>query len=214
MKKFIVLFVLAFLLMGCSGGEVKSTTTSTKDTTADVAGNAPVEKQGVVESTFSTLKDAMAAGLPMECTWSYSDGKDNIEGSVIVSGGKFKSDAHYSGQGGDFDSHSISDGTYMYVWSSMPGSKGMKMLLPDEEEYEQPEEGSAQYVDLEAAYNYRCAPTVAGPGTFSPPNMEFVDMTAMMQDMQAMSDKYQDGEEVDMEQLQADMEAMNAQYQK
>ncbi len=193
MKKLIViLIILSLLVVGCGSEEVKTTTTTgATESNVAVDAGAGEEEKGAIESTFSNLKEAMAAAVPMKCTWSYSDQGNEMEGVTTVSGKKFNSEVKFEGEGQSFTSNTISDGTYMYFWSDMPGSKPMKLTVPDDQATSAPSEGSAQMMDLEANYNYKCAPTVVSPSTFSPPNMEFTDMDAMMADMQAMAEKYQ-----------------------
>ncbi len=204
MKKIIgIILILSLLLAGCGSEEVKTSTTKSATSDTAVSAEAGEEEKGAIESTFSNLKDAMAAAVPMKCTWSFSDQGTTMDGVTTVSGKKFNSEVSFEGNGQSFTSNTVSDGTYMYFWSDMPGGRAMKMTIPDDQATSAPSEGSAQMMDLEANYNYKCAPTVTSPGTFNPPNMEFMDMDAMMADMGGVG---QSGDP------NADMEALAAKY--
>lgn len=116
MKK--AVFALAVLIpfvAGCSS------------TTSD--SQPPVQqetKHGADESFSGSLDSLMEKGFPMKCTWSYEDSQGSAEGTVWVSGGKYRTDVSISSG----DMYAMRDGTYMYTWGDMmPKASKIKLSV-------------------------------------------------------------------------------------
>lgn len=153
--------------------------------TRDRQVNEPVvEKEMVEEDRKRTLRELMAAGGDVKCSFSYSDEVGGAtEGEVYVSGEKSRSNYVVSiPEEEDVEGSMITDGEYSYVWgSSMEG--GIKMKLVNEEVNGGVEEATvtSEYVKPDQEMDYRCEVWIVDPAVFTPPSeVNFRDLNAMM----------------------------------
>jgi hypothetical protein len=119
----------------------------------------------------------VARGGDWKCTWSSEQDGIELDGTVFVSRGKFKSDVEMSGAGINATAHALGDGQFVYSWSSLAPT-GIK--FPAREGTTAIEAGgtSAQNAQLTGEYSYDCDPWRADSGTFAlPSGITFQDVT-------------------------------------
>ncbi len=159
----LVIAAIAFALVRSNGDDNGTATTTPNGTNATSTG----------ETAFSGNLFALASrGGDWNCTWSSEQNGVNLDGSVLVSGGKFKSDVTISGIGANATAHTIGDGTYVYMWQDgtttgvkVPAAQGASNLEVT---------AGAQAVPLTGEYNYDCDPWTASANTFAlPANVTF-----------------------------------------
>lgn len=119
------------------------------------------------ESFTGKLKDAVARGLPMKCTYT----QDSTTGTSYIKGSKVY--AEIAGQGKE--GYIIMVDKCMWTWNKGE-SQGIKMCF--EENVWEGEEGAGS-APTEA--EYKCTPTIVSDSQFNPPaNVKFMTMEEMM----------------------------------
>ncbi len=119
------------------------------------------------ESFTGKIKDVIARGVPMKCTYSQGD----YSGTTYIQGKKVYGEVTQAGKTG----YLIMVDNCMWSWET---NEGIKMCF-DEDIWEGDEEvAGAVPVDAE----YRCVPAVFGESKFTPPaDVTFMDMEDLMQ---------------------------------
>jgi hypothetical protein len=178
---YVVLSILAISLSGCG----KKTDTSNQNTS-----NQPEASQ---EESFSgSLKDLINGGKTLKCTWQSSqDDSGQISGTIYIKGKKFKQDITFKNpetdedSGVEIDFHSVSDGEWVYSWTSNTPGKGTKMNLSQFETQQEQSDSNTTMVDMTKENNYTCLPWSISDSEFVPPaDVEFKDITQEMQGLQ------------------------------
>ncbi len=151
------------------------------------------------QTVTGSLESLMERSTPMKCTWDVSVQGESASGVLFVKGEKFRSEVSVP----EGTMYSLSDGEYMYSWSDLQ-EQGIKMNLEKLEEMggemetETPETEELHMQNLDTEYNYRCTPWVVTESNFVPPSdVEFMDYTAMMEQMHQMAEDLEQGNEVD-----------------
>ncbi len=120
--KIVAMVAGVLLLAGCGNKAVQNTNdTGTNDSGMNEAPQA--ENQGAMGGVISSIKDAMASGKTMKCTYTIkgADGGD-MTATSYVDGGKYKTEMTVAGN----TQNMIFDSEAMYSWAD--GQKqGMKM---------------------------------------------------------------------------------------
>ena len=160
-------------------------------------------KKKTDEELFSgSFFDLMKLGKNTKCTFSDESEGGKSEGTIYIAGKKSRNDIYASAEGGeDFESHTIIDGEYMYTWSNMQ-EQGTKMKLTEfdmeKEDFEMPsaaemKETYGEYQDIKKETNFKCRVWIPDNSKFNPPsNIEFVDMSQMMEDMEEQMTQFQE----------------------
>ena len=161
------------------------------------ATTTPSEPQEESANSSFSLRDLIAKNIPQKCTWSSNIDGTESKGTIIISGKKFKQDTNIKQDGFDYIGHTVSDGTYFYTWQENINKDSpnvaMKMKLDaieeDTDETESPSnspDSQSGNLDLDQEYQYNCTPTVVSESDFQPPkDIEFVDYSQFMQDIQS-----------------------------
>lgn len=156
-----------------------------------------------VQSEETSLKDLMAQGKNMECTWSTKDEKGNeVTGMVDISGQKFKMTMAMNDpqKGGVSNSYTLSDGTWIYIWGDMMKGNGIKLKASDSEQMGKDaqanlpkgDQGNAPtdrgpQTDWQKNYEYDCNPWEATDSVFTvPSDVTFADASNMMKGIKNM----------------------------
>lgn len=174
----IVLLLLAFFMYNSkntpkstAGGDDKKTTTVDNEIT-------------LKGSMFDLLK----AGNTTKCTYSTKDETISMKGTTYVSGKKMRSDSEVTTKDGlKTESHMISDGTWIYTWTSA-APQGFKMKV---EEAETPKsddntettakKGSA---DIQSNYDFKCSKWIADSSKFDvPADVTFTDFSETLKNL-------------------------------
>lgn len=184
----IALTVVALLIIG--GGVYMMNRSSTPAGTMQAnqqgkVGNfngAAGNTQGTMQTT--SLKNLMASANNQQCT--YNDGSGN-SGTTYISNGKMRGDFEAKNQDMIITSHMISDGKDAYVWSDGE-PKGFKMSLASVENVQANAQAQQQQtMDINKEFEYSCASWSVDTSVFTPPsNVEFQDMSAMMENANKM----------------------------
>jgi len=139
-----------------------------------------------VTSTLHSLKDFLAMNVAQKCSYNRTDATMDISGTTYVDNGKVRTDTVMTDHKTQKVVHSqaIIDSGYMYAWSdSTPFGVKMQLaaLMTATSTKTAPTNGAP---DVEAKYDYNCAAGAVDGTVFVPPtNVEFKDMSAMMQQM-------------------------------
>lgn len=142
-------------------------------------------------SALKSLKDLMTMGQDQMCTFESTDENGSNKGSSYISGEKVRTD--FSGTDPDgkaYNGSMISDGTYMYSWSTA-SPQGMKIKITEEtnqavEDVKQDaQKNPNQFIDPNDKVDYKCQGWRANQGMFTPPSdIEFIDYSQLMQKTQ------------------------------
>jgi hypothetical protein len=161
----LVIAAIAFAMVR-GGGETDETATTTDDAVTD---------EGVFSGDIFTL---VARGGDWKCTWSSEQDGVDLDGTVFVSRGKFKSDVELSGVGMNATAHAIGDGQFVYSWSSA-ATTGVKFPMTQGASALGVVGTNAQNVQLAGEYTYECEPWSADSGTFAlPTGITFTETAA------------------------------------
>jgi len=146
-------------------------------------------------SAMKSLRELMMMGQDQMCTFESTDDNGSNKGSSYISGEKVRTD--FSGTDPDGKAYSgsmISDGTYMYTWSSA-GPQGMKIKINEETNQEvedikkDVQKSQDQFVNPDEKIDYRCQGWRADQSMFTPPSdIEFVDYSQPMEQTQEQTD--------------------------
>ena len=153
----LVVAAIAFaMIRDNDGSDMASTTGAT--TTDEVA--------GVFKGNMFNL---VARGGDWKCTWETEQDGVNLEGTVYVSRGKFKSSVEMTGVGMNATAHAIGDGEFVYSWSSLLPT-GLKFPMEEGSGAVAVSGTNAQEAQFTGEYNYDCNPWKADSGTFALPS--------------------------------------------
>lgn len=142
----------------------------------DTSSTTPVATD---ETTFSgNLFELAARGGSWKCTWESDTSGVAMTGTVFVDRGKFKSDAEITSGGMNITAHTISDGAYVYSWTSVMPTTGFKFRVTEGPEGVPPQGTTAQAEQFASMYDYDCEPWSAESGTFAlPSGVTFTETT-------------------------------------
>lgn len=148
-----------------NGGDTTDTASTTPDQVDNTAG-------------FSgNLFELAARGGSWKCTWASDTEGLAMTGTVYVDRGKFKSDAEVASGGMNIVAHTISDGEFVYSWTSLM-STGFKFRVTEGPNAVPPQGTTAQAQQFAEMYNYDCDPWNADSGTFAlPTGVTFTETT-------------------------------------
>lgn len=137
----------------------------------------------------STLKDLLAGGKDQKCKWSFTDTNGTMNGTLYISGKKFKQEVTLLDKttNKDIQMFTVSDGENMYIWNSMTGTTGFKTKITEAQKVADGITGAPQQgkVDWEKQYQYKCEAWNASQTDLTPPaGVTFNDMSEQLQKMQ------------------------------
>lgn len=159
-------------------------------------GNSTTNETNQEESLKGSLFDLVKLGKNVKCTFSIKDEGGESSGTTYVSGGKARSDFTAATTTGEkYESHSITDNDWIYTWTSV-SEQGMKMKLSELPKSEDTDKISAakSFESINENMDYKCSPWLPDGNKFNAPtNIEFIDYTEMMKNLQAETDKLKEG---------------------
>lgn len=221
----VTLLVSVVLLAGCGKkdktapapvGTAGNTAAQNQGSRQEEMVNVPNPSQPMKEKiSGSSLMDLVGKGKSMECTWEVPN-ENNAgmsSGIVYVSGDKFRTDMQMTDAAnpqGNMDIHVVSDGVWMYTWTSLDPTNGSKMELVKMKELgEKLQQGAdmdsanKSMAELEKKMDYTCGNWSADAAMFTPPaNVTFIDAT------QSMLELEEGMKNINMDQLKSQMCAM------
>ena len=138
-------------------------------------------------SEKKSLKELLGLGVSQRCTYEVNDEGQVTKGEIIVTGDKFKQTMEISTEEGVMKINSISDGEYFYSWNEGIEGSGTKIKIEEntssDENIEQPEN-----INWEEKLDYKCSPATLSEADLAlPSDIEFVDLSEMMNNLQNMS---------------------------
>jgi len=193
MKKLGILLVALVMLIGTgyifgrnlkSGGlgqlsQMGSLKNSTTDTTSE-------------DTIRTSIKNLMSKNKPVKCTIKVEDkdkdGEGKWTGVTYVANNKMRSDVSMETEDEEsedkkIEMHTISDGDWVYTWTSNAKMPGMKMKISELENLSADQGNLAEGLkNLEEEHDYHCSRWFpVDKSKFIPPSgIEFKDMTEMM----------------------------------
>jgi len=134
----------------------------------------------------STLKGSilslLSGGKNVNCSIAYPDNKGT--GTIFVSDKKFAGDfTTKDASGKETIGHTISDGTYIYVWSAAM-TTGIKMNLADAKNTAQNAQNTQSF-DVNQQVGLNCSPWLPDNSKFTvPANIKFQDVSQLLKQFQ------------------------------
>ena len=186
-KTGIIIAAIVVVLLLAFGGVYLMKSSKAPVATTQTAKTQIAKPQQTTNSLKGTIMGLLSGGKTVNCQVTYPDSKGT--GSVYVSDKKFAGDFTMKGTDGkEITAHMISDGTYMYIWSSGL-SMGIKMNLADAKNAAQ-KAGASQSVDINQEVGLNCSPWTADSSKFTiPSDIQFRDMSQLLQQAQPQGTK-------------------------
>jgi hypothetical protein len=131
-------------------------------------------------------------GQAQKCTWQISDETGKTEGTILMSGDKFKQEVTMTAQADSKKTvvYALSDGGYVYMWNNEMGTNGLKMAVDDDNKssYDNAEFGK---VEWDAENEYECSPATISETDLTPPSeIQFQDLGAQLKQLQDMQESF------------------------
>jgi hypothetical protein len=147
------------------------------------------ERQQENASVGRSFAQLLGMGQSLECTYEYNDGGNVSSGTMYMTNGgeSIRGDFNFTQSGaGAMQMHMIRDGGYNYMWGSqLP--QGMKMMVTDETKgqlFTGSDDPAATAINNT---QYSCVPWREDASKFAvPTNVQFTDMTEMMESVKKM----------------------------
>lgn len=148
-----------------------------------------LEKKG---KTKQKLKDILGMGQAQKCTWQVSDENGATNGTILMSGDKFKQEVTMVSNSDKKETKmfALSDGNFVYMWNNEMGSNGLKMAVEDDSKssYDNAQFGK---VEWDAENEYECNPATISEGELTPPSeIQFQDLGAQLKQLQEMQNNF------------------------
>lgn len=152
----------------------------------DGAGNGKTsQNEDEEESLNGDIYDLIKLGKNVKCTFEVTTEDGSTKGETYVSGKRSRSDITIETERGiEMQSTTVTDGEWLYMWSS-ESNQGTKMSMTDIET-ETEEAGLNQneeetFNDQAQKFDYKCKKWIPDNSKFEiPGNIEFSDLTEMM----------------------------------
>ncbi len=181
-KWLIIAVVLVLILVVAGGAYLMMSSKGKSQPQAQTTNTQPVKPQ-TTNSLKGSILGLLSGGKNVNCQITYPDNKGT--GSIFVSDKKFAGDFTMKGTDGkETTGHMISDGTFMYVWSSGI-SMGIKMNLADAKNAAQNTQTN-QSIDINQEVNLNCNPWITDSSKFTvPSNIQFRDVSQLLKQVPA-----------------------------
>lgn len=140
----------------------------------------PKEESGIRGS----IKSLLGVGKNVSCSVKYPESAG--DGKIYVAGDRVRGDFTLMIDNKEMESHMIVDREFGYFWS---GTQGTKMKIDETEKTASPlPEGQEQTQDIDKEVDLNCSSWSVDNSKFTiPTNVQFTDMTEIMQKMQQQS---------------------------
>ena len=171
-KTIIIVIALILIIAGYLGYSRLAGKTSTNPSVTVTNGE---NKNG--NGITGTIKGLLEQGLTQKCTITYPDNAGT--GTIYFSGKKFNGEFAMTTGDQKVTGHSISDGTYVYIWSDNATS-GVKMKL-DNAISNAPTGTEQAGSDLNEEVKFTCSGWTLDQAKFTPPaNIQFSDLSNLL----------------------------------
>lgn len=136
--------------------------------------------------TRGSIANLLTSGKNVNCAMTYPDGKGS--GTIYVSGHKMRGDFMVNAEAmGEVKSSMIQDGEYAYMWSDVD-KKGTKFKVAGIGTPSPAANSKTESVDVNQEVDLKCSSWGVDSSMFIvPTDVEFTDMSAMMEKVQDQS---------------------------
>lgn len=181
----LIIGIIIVLLVGVGGGYYYMTQQASTSSEKDQPETTMTEEKET--NGMMSLKDIMALGRSMKCTFEYSSADTGMtSGTSYVSGKNVRTDYTIT----DTENKTTNGGmimldSTMYTWTNQE-KKGVKMTITEEmqdsvQEEIQDTEWNNQYMSPDEELDYNCTAWNEDPSIFAPPaDIEFMDLSEQM----------------------------------
>lgn len=139
-------------------------------------------------SEKKSLKELLSLGTAQKCTFEMNNEEGLTKGEILIKGDKFKQSTEITINEEVMKVYSISDGEYFYSWNDAIKGSGSKMKIDKETQPTSEGEVKQEKIDWEEKLDYKCNPaTLTDTDLALPADIEFVDLSEMMNNLQNMS---------------------------
>ena len=172
-----LVIVAAVIILLLLGGAAYLMLSKSSKTGTPAEKTSVTEPKGSSSSITGSLKSLLTGGKTQTCTITYPDNKGS--GTIYVADKKFGGTFTIKETNGkDITGYMVSDGTYMYTWSTA-AAMGIKIKLETAEKAA----GNTQTGtgDLNQEVNLNCSPWIVDSSKFAvPTNIQFTDMSSFI----------------------------------
>ena len=202
MNKYLPIILVVLLLIIGGGGFLAFKNRQARPTTPDITTQRGQSQEGNV---FTSIKDALTKSLSLECTYKDERG---TETKTYIKAGAVRLDAQSTAAGTGANSQVIFKDRKMYSWDPTT-KKGVVMEIPEENLNVTPSEqkapvdnqGESFFKEIEK-YKDACKTAVVSDSLFVPPvDVEFQDLSKMLQNLPTGSSGNEAPPSFDLEQL-------------
>ncbi len=187
----IIIAVVVLAAIGGAGWWIMSDPVGDAARTAvDEATGEPVDRMDTdrgdedLPSGMGRLLELYEHGVPMECRYTFEDADGTGEGTGFFDGDQMRISAQYQENGSVLVSNIINDGEMMYIWGDSPEGQFAIQMEASEEDMMDMEEEIDEAVAMNQEVEYDCHQWTVDPSVFNPPSdVQFMDMTQMMEGM-------------------------------
>jgi hypothetical protein len=171
-----VLVVVGVLIALVVGFLTLSATKKTDKSMADNLDGATPAATDDGSTQSASLRSLLGADSSQVCT--YEDVTTSTEGTIYIGSGRMRGDISTVASGETINSHMISDGKFIYIWTD-ESEDGVKMSLANATQYEG-QQNSGQTVDLDQKIDYTCSNWNVDNTKFTLPSINFQDFSAFL----------------------------------
>jgi uncharacterized protein YxeA len=126
--------------------------------------------------TQASIKSLLASKASQQCDFSNNTGTTSLTGTIFVANGKASGEFNVQSPSGPIVSHMVSDGTYVYIWTSM-SKQGFKMALAEATSAAANAKNSGS-VDVNKTFNFECKNWITDNSKFTlPTDITFTTFT-------------------------------------
>ena len=175
-KTWIIIAILILILLAIGGFMFLGKSSKSQPSQKVAVQQTTTKPSSIVQGT---IKSILGMGKTQQCAITYPN--TQTTGTVYIADKKLSGDFTVKTTGGkETVSHVISDGTYMYIWSSAMAN-GIKMKIPDVTKNAPTGTVQNQNFDINQKVSLNCSPWIADNSKFTPPlNINFTDMSNLL----------------------------------
>lgn len=180
----VIIVIAGFFLFFNNSAEAPNKTTSVENSERDGRlGN--LESEDFNESGIGSLKDLLARGKNITCTFTYASSEEgNYSGVVYVAGNDMRGDFEIEIEGESFGTHIINSEGTGYTWGDSPfGSMAMMFEINEEDGdfFSSDTSDSDGEVNYDQDVDYKCSSWRVDRSKFQPPSdITFQDFSAQL----------------------------------
>lgn len=189
MNKGILIAVAVVILLAFGAGAFVLSKKSTQPSTTS---NNQTTTQTESAQSKKSLKDLMGLGITQEC--KFTDQTSASQGVVHTSGNKVHGRFTTTVEGQTMVSNMLSDSETIYIWTEGQ-AQGMKMTVSSMDDFSDAPDEQKGSVNLNQQVDYSCGVWVVDPTVFEvPTNVEFQDLSAIMEQTQQVVQEAQEAD--------------------